>query len=119
MQEEDKEEKKEGEEKKGSVQCLVVCHTRELAYQIKREYDRFAKHFGWVKLAVVYGGNDIKKDHEAMAEKPHIVIGTPGRVLALINEKDESKKLILTGVKQFVLDECDKCLEKPDMRKDV
>merc|ERR1719207_236190 len=46
---------------------------------------------------------------------PHILIGTPGRVLALTREKD----LKLEKLTQFVLDECDKCLDKLDMRKDV
>jgi len=46
---------------------------------------------------------------------PHILIGTPGRVLGLLREKD----LKLDKLTQFVLDECDKCLDKLDMRKDV
>merc|ERR1712194_123401 len=46
---------------------------------------------------------------------PHILIGTPGRVLGLLREKD----LKLEKCTQFVLDECDKCLDKLDMRKDV
>merc|ERR1712232_1062281 len=46
---------------------------------------------------------------------PHVLIGTPGRVLGLIREKD----LKLDKLTQFVLDECDKCLDKLDMRKDV
>merc|ERR1719407_346087 len=46
---------------------------------------------------------------------PHVMIGTPGRVLGLIKEKD----LKLDKVNQFVLDECDKCLDKLDMRKDI
>merc|ERR1711904_621787 len=46
---------------------------------------------------------------------PHVLIGTPGRLLALIREKD----LKLDKLSQFVLDECDKCLDKLDMRKDV
>merc|ERR1711904_376077 len=46
---------------------------------------------------------------------PHVLIGTPGRLLALIREKD----LKLDKLSQFVLDECDKCLEKLDMRKDI
>jgi len=45
----------------------------------------------------------------------HILIGTPGRVLGLLREKD----LKLEKCTQFVLDECDKCLDKLDMRKDV
>merc|ERR1712085_26188 len=46
---------------------------------------------------------------------PHILIGTPGRVLASVRDKD----LKLDKLSQFVLDECDKCLDKLDMRKDV
>merc|ERR1719155_351762 len=49
------------------------------------------------------------------AAAPHILIGTPGRLLGLIREKD----LKLDGVSSFVLDECDKCLEKLDMRRDI
>ena len=41
------------------------------------------------------------------ANCPHIVVGTPGRILALVR----SKKLNLRTLKHFVLDECDKMLE--------
>merc|ERR1712244_197023 len=46
---------------------------------------------------------------------PHIVVGTPGRILGLIR----SKALSLKNVKHFVLDECDKMLDALDMRRDV
>merc|ERR1711920_845928 len=98
------------------VKVLVVCHTRELAYQIKHEYDRFAKYFQDVKTGVVYGGMPIAKDREMLKEScPHVLIGTPGRVLGLLREKD----LKVEKLQAFVLDECDKCLDKLDMRKDV
>merc|ERR1711862_933651 len=65
---------------------------------------------------VVYGGVPITQDKEMLKEKtPQIIIGTPGRLLGLIREKD----LKLDNVSQFVLDECDKCLEKLDMRRDI
>merc|ERR1712061_555633 len=98
------------------VKVLVVCHTRELAYQIKHEFDRLSKYFQDVKTGVVYGGMPIAKDREMLKENcPHILIGTPGRVLGLLREKD----LKLDKCTQFILDECDKCLEKLDMRKDI
>merc|ERR1712227_632722 len=50
-----------------------------------------------------------------MGEVPHILIGTPGRVIALLKDKT----LKLETVAHFILDECDKMLEKVDMRKDV
>jgi ATP-dependent RNA helicase UAP56/SUB2 len=99
-----------------AVKVLTVCHTRELAYQIKFEFDRFAKFFADVKTAVVYGGIPIAQDKEMLKDKcPHILIGTPGRVIALLKDKD----LKLEKLTQFVLDECDKCLDKLDMRKDI
>merc|ERR1711970_1457977 len=99
-----------------AVRTLTVVHTRELAYQIKHEFDRFAKYFPGVKTSVVYGGLPIQKDQEMLKkETPHILIGTPGRLLALINDKT----LKMDKLSQFVLDECDKCLEKLDMRGDV
>lgn len=109
--------KTDDKEKVNTLQVLVLCHTRELAYQIKKEYERFAKYFQWAKVSVVYGGTPIAEDKKNMkgAESPHVLIGTPGRVLQLLNEKavDPSK------IKTFVLDECDKCLEKTDMRGSV
>jgi len=46
---------------------------------------------------------------------PHIVIGTPGRILALVSRKD----LKLDNLQMFVLDECDKMLDETDMRSQV
>jgi len=99
-----------------AVKVMVLCHTRELAYQIKHEFERFAKFFFAVKTAVVYGGTPIDKDKEMLKDDcPHVLIGTPGRVLALCKTKD----LKLDKLSQFVLDECDKCVDKLDMRKDI
>lgn len=60
-----------------------------------------------MKIAVFFGGMSIKKDEEVLKKNcPHIVVGTPGRILALI----KSKALSLKNVKHFILDECDKML---------
>merc|ERR1719214_424188 len=99
-----------------AVKCMVICHTRELAYQIKNEYDRFSKYFPDIKTAVFYGGIPVAQQKEALKKAaPHIAIGTPGRVLQLV--RDESLKL--DKVAHFVLDECDQCQEKLDMRGDI
>lgn len=88
--------------------CFSHCHTRELAFQIKNEYARFSKYMPNLKTAVLYGGTSIKQNQETLKnEHPQIIVGTPGRVLALIRDKS----LKLSGVKHFVLDECDKMLE--------
>merc|ERR1711862_919316 len=64
----------------------------------------------------VYGGVSIAKDKEMLSTtQPQVLIGTPGRVNGLLRDKE----LKLGKVTQFVLDECDKCLEKLDMRQDI
>lgn len=86
-----------------------MCHTRELAFQISKEYERFSKYMPSVKVSVFFGGLAIKKDEEVLKKNcPHIVVGTPGRTLALIRNKTLSVK----NIKHFVLDECDKMLEQ-------
>jgi len=100
----------------GQVGVLVMCHTRELAFQISKEYERFSKFMPNIKVGVFFGGLAISKDEAVIkANCPHIVVGTPGRILALV----KSKKLDLKNLKHFVLDECDKMLEQLDMRRDV
>ncbi|PNY14630.1 DEAD-box ATP-dependent RNA helicase 56-like protein [Trifolium pratense] len=100
----------------GQVSALVLCHTRELAYQICHEFERFSTYLPDLKVAVFYGGVNIKVHKDLLKnECPQIVVGTPGRILALAREKN----LSLKNVRHFVLDECDKMLESLDMRKDV
>ncbi len=61
------------------------------------------------QVAVFFGGLSIKKDEEVLKrESPHVVVGTPGRILAL----SRNKSLNLRHIKHFILDECDKMLEQ-------
>ncbi|KAL9092870.1 MAG: hypothetical protein Q9165_004288 [Trypethelium subeluteriae] len=102
----------------GEVGVLVMCHTRELAHQIRNEYARFQKWMPNVKTGVFYGGTPLQKDIDSLKNKesvPNIIVGTPGRLGALVREKH----LNLRHVTMFVLDECDKMLEQIDMRRDV
>ncbi|KAF1002724.1 hypothetical protein AG4045_019568 [Apium graveolens] len=100
----------------GQVSALVLCHTRELAYQICHEFERFSTYLPDIKVAVFYGGVNIKIHKDLLKnECPHVVVGTPGRILGLARDKN----LGLKNVRHFILDECDKMLESLDMRKDV
>lgn len=88
-----------------------MCHTRELAFQIKNEYNRFSKYMPDIKTGVFYGGTPIQKDAEVLKNKdthPHVIVGTPGRLNALVRDK----YLRLGSVRIFVLDECDKMLDQ-------
>ncbi|CAF4748107.1 unnamed protein product, partial [Rotaria sp. Silwood2] len=74
------------------------------------------KYMSAVKVSVFFGGLPTKNDEDVLKKNcPHIVFGTPGRILALA----KSKVLNLRYVKHFVIDECDKVLESLDMRRDV
>jgi ATP-dependent RNA helicase UAP56/SUB2 len=91
-------------------------HTRELAFQIKKEFDRFTKYFKDVTTEVIYGGVP-KKQHIKMLKDspPTVIVGTPGRILDLV----KGGHLKLDRLKFFILDECDKMLEEAGMRRDV
>eukprot|EP00105_Crassostrea_gigas_P002420 XP_011414937.1 PREDICTED: spliceosome RNA helicase DDX39B [Crassostrea gigas] len=98
------------------VVVLVIAHTRELAYQIAHEYQTFSKYLPEIKVAVFFGGLPIKRDEEVLAKnRPNIVVGTPGRLLALV----QKKKLTLDNLRYFIVDECDQVLKEIVMRKDV
>jgi ATP-dependent RNA helicase UAP56/SUB2 len=101
---------------KDQVQALVLCHTRELAFQICHEFVRFSKYLPDVKTAVFYGGISMQLNVQQLKnEVPNIVVGTPGRILQLV----KGKHLDLSKLRHFVLDECDKMLESLSMRADV
>lgn len=102
----------------GQASVVVLCHTRELAFQICHEYERFTTYMKNVRVGNFFGGLPIKQQREMVKDAtkcPHIIVGTPGRIKALAEEKT----LDLSHVRHFVVDECDKCLESIDMRADV
>jgi len=105
--------------KDGEVDTLVVVHTRELAFQIAAEFTRFSKYLkatNGVKIGVVYGGvpfDDNKKMIDK--EKPHVLIGTPGRLMHLVREKVAN----LDKVQRFIMDECDNMLLELGMRRQL
>ncbi|HRH57197.1 MAG TPA: DEAD/DEAH box helicase [Chitinophagales bacterium] len=88
-----------------SVQALVLAPTRELAIQTAEEIKSF-KGSKRIWITTVYGGAPIGAQMRELEKGTHVVVGTPGRVIDLI----ERKKLILDEVKYVVLDEADEML---------
>jgi len=71
------------------VDALVLCHTRELAYQICQEFLRFSKYLPDVKVKVFFGGIPVQQHRQLLEqETPHVIVGTPGRILQLVQEKN-------------------------------
>jgi len=101
---------------KNVLDTLVLCHTRELAFQICQEFERFCKYMPDVRVGVYFGGIAISTHRQLLQQEvPQIVVGTPGRILQLVKDRHLSLKTL----KRFILDECDQMLEQLDMRSDV
>jgi ATP-dependent RNA helicase DeaD len=88
-----------------SVQALILAPTRELALQVAEEIKSF-KGNKRIWITTVYGGSPIGAQMRELEKGTHVVVGTPGRVIDLI----ERKKLVLDEVKYVVLDEADEML---------
>ena len=88
------------------VQEVVLAPTRELALQIGDELTKLAKYIKGCRIAVLYGGQPIPKQLNALKRKPQIVVATPGRLLDHMNRGN----IRLSGVHTMVLDEADEML---------
>eukprot|EP00897_Mesotaenium_endlicherianum_P002901 jgi/Mesen1/2639/ME000166S01763 len=86
--------------------ACVLSPTRELAIQIAEQFEALGSSIG-VKCAVVVGGVDMMAQAIALAKRPHIVVGTPGR---LVDHLTNTKGFSLRGLKYLVLDEADRLL---------
>ena len=89
------------------VQALVLCPTRELAEQVSTEIRRLARAIPNTKITTLYGGKPIAIQVASLEHQPHIVVGTPGRILAHL----EKKSLQLDTLQTLVLDEADRMLD--------
>lgn len=87
------------------TQAIILAHTRELANQIYSVVENIGKYMG-VKINLTVGGKSIQENIEELCRKPHIVIGTPGRVLDMINKRH----LGVNDLKVLVIDEADELL---------
>lgn len=92
-------------EENKKTQTLVLAPTRELALQIASEINQYAKYMN-INVTCVYGSSSIEEQIRHLRNGSEIVIGTPGRVKDLI----QRKKLKLSEIKYFVLDEADEML---------
>eukprot|EP01133_Synstelium_polycarpum_P020527 gene20527-24647_t len=89
-----------------SLFALVLAPTRELAFQISEQFEAIGAVIG-VKCTVLVGGIDTMSQSLALAKKPHIVVGTPGRVFYHL---ENTKGFNLKTLKFFVMDEADRLL---------
>jgi len=86
--------------------ALVMAPTRELAQQIEEETVKFA-HFLDYRVASVVGGQDIEQQGFKLRQGCEIVIGTPGRVIDVL----ERRYTVLQQCNYIVLDEADRMID--------
>ncbi len=81
---------------------LVILPTRELAMQVNETFLKIGKNFG-LKTALLIGGAPIHRQRAEIYRHPHVIIGTPGRIM----DHMEQRTLRLNNVEVLVLDEAD------------
>lgn len=94
--------------KKYQTQALVLCPTRELADQVSKELRRLARAIPNTKILTLCGGKPIAPQLASLEHSPHIVVGTPGRILKHLVDK---QSLQINHLKMLVLDEADRMLD--------
>lgn len=91
-----------------AVQGLVLCPTRELADQVAAELRRLGSAMPNLKISTIYGGVAIGPQQASLTKHaPHLIVGTPGRVL----DHFEKGHLNFDSVQTLVLDEADRLLD--------
>jgi ATP-dependent RNA helicase DeaD len=87
------------------IQGIVVTPTRELAIQVAEELYKIGQFKG-IRALPIYGGQNIDRQIKALKKRPHIIVGTPGRLLDHIRRRT----IRLQQIKVIVLDEADEML---------
>lgn len=94
-------------EHENSMQAIILSHTRELAQQIKNVIENISSYLK-IKVNLSVGGTRINENINELNNIPHIIIGTPGRILDMLNKNYINRKTI----RMLILDEADELLSK-------
>jgi ATP-independent RNA helicase DbpA len=89
------------------VQALVLCPTRELCAQVAGEIRRLGRRLPGLQVLVLAGGQPIRPQLNALEKGAHIAVGTPGRVLDILDRE----ALEIRRIGTVVLDEADRMLD--------
>jgi translation initiation factor 4A len=92
-------------EQNNKLQHLIIAPTHELAMQIKEVITSLSKYMN-IRIELIIGKTTILDSIESLNNNPNIVIGTPGRILDMINRKH----LFTSDLRSLILDEADEIL---------
>ena len=90
-----------------AVQAMVLCPTRELADQVAQEIRRLARSEDNIKVLTLCGGAPLYAQRASLEHGAHVVVGTPGRIMDLL----ERGSLQIDALNTLVLDEADRMLD--------
>jgi superfamily II DNA/RNA helicase len=92
---------------RAATQIVIVAPTHELAIQIHRQSCDLAQNAGRaIRSVLLIGGTATDRQIEKLKAKPHVVVGSPGRIVELI----ERGKLKTPHIRSIVIDEADRLL---------
>ena len=89
------------------TQAIVVCPARELSNQVAIEIRKLASTIANTRVVTLCGGKPMGPQLASLKRDPHIVVGTPGRILKHL----EIGTLKLNRIETLVLDEADRMLD--------
>src|SRR3954447_23265342 len=98
-----------------ATQAIILVPTRELCVQVDSELKRLGQHTP-IRIVPVYGGQRITAQMKFLKHGPEVVVGTPGRVMDLL----ERRIINFNNVRFVVLDEVDRMLDigfRDDIRR--
>lgn len=94
---------------KKEMQAIILAPTHELVMQIQQQINLLAKNADMpITVTSIMGEVNIERQIKKLKEKPHIIVGTPGRILDLIKKKKITHQTIQT----VIIDEADHLLER-------
>ncbi len=108
--------KKRVKNKKGQPRALILAPTRELVYQIEKDFQGLARYTP-LRIISIFGGTGYKSQQQQLTQKPvDVIVATPGRLIDFMNKRliDPSR------VEIMVIDEADRMLDMgfiPDVRR--
>lgn len=97
---------------KKEMQCIILAPTHELAIQINNTINELKQAASLdITSTALIGNANIKRQIESLKAKPHIIVGSAGRILELIGKK----KVSAHTIKTIIIDEVDKLLDKNNL----
>lgn len=99
--------------------AVILTPTRELAFQIRDQFLVFTGSTMNLRMSVLIGGIDMLKQSNELAEIPHIIIATPGRLVHHIEQDQVGLCDYLENLNFLVFDEADRLLTDESFQSDL